>query len=129
MPQIISHQVPDASGSGSCNIHLTWNLPSNIAPDDVSHFTVHINGTHMANERRNANESSILTSYRLCSCGSHNVNISAVNRCGSSGQTLSILSIVENQLSIPQFPVQCQNNRNILYECQGKDNMIVFMDV
>ena len=127
MPQVISRQVSDASDSGSCDLYLSWNLPSNIArPNDVSHFIVRINGTHFTNETTKANESSILTVYRLCSCGSHNINISAVSRCGSVGE--SALTIV-NQLSIPQSTMECQSitTPTCTNECQGTVYMCDFV--
>ena len=116
IPRQIFNKIP--TDSGNCNVHLFWNFPNNIALDDISHFTVHINGTHIANETRNANESSILTSYRLCSCGSHNISISAVNRCGMQS-TLNI--IVEDPQPTSQFPMQCQDTTTMSSgnECQG----------
>ena len=109
MPEIISRQVSDGLYSKNCVIHLSWKLPSNIAPEDISHFAVHINGVHMANETRKGNESSILIMYRLCSCGSQNISISAINRCGSvSRKNLT----VQDHFSLSQLSMKCQDDGN-----------------
>ena len=111
IPQTLSARQYETY-SGDCDVYLLWNLPSNIAPDDISHFAIYINGTHVANynEIRNTSEILTMTVYRLCSCGSHNISISAVNRCGRSGR--SILVNVEGQLPIPQLAMECQDKIN-----------------
>ena len=96
-PQIVgAYQV---ASDNNCDLHLSWNTPSNISAEDVSHFVVQINETSMnrSNEITNIG-GSMFTVYRQCSCGSHRINISAVNRCGSPGQ--NTLSIVEDEASV-----------------------------
>ena len=107
VPQaLLADQI--ASDSGTFIIHLFWSLPSNISPDDIAHFIVHIDGIHVANETRSVNENSFMAVYHLCSCGSHSISVSAVNRCGRSGNSISI--VIEDQLSIPQLTMECQRN-------------------
>lgn len=88
-------------------MYLVWSSPSNNAPEDFSHLVVHVSGVHdiVANETRNVNENLTMTVYRLCSCGSRNISISAVNRCGRSGR--SVLITVDDQLPRPQLTTQC----------------------
>ena len=123
IPQVISASQCETYYR-NCDIYLSWSLPNNIAPDDISHFTIYIDGTHVANKTRNVNESLIVIVYRLCSCGSHNISISAVNRCGRSGR--STLVTVDDQLPIPQLTIECQydstttmgrNQIIIMYTC------------
>ena len=96
------------SDPGTCVIYLLWSLPNNIAPDDISHFAIYINGMHVANETRNVNESLTMTVYRLCSCGPHSIGVSAVNRCGRSGRNLLITT--ERQPPIHQLTMECLDN-------------------
>ena len=103
IPQaLLAHQI--ASDSGTCIVYLSWSLPTNIPPDDIAQFIVQIDGIHVANETGN----SYMGVYHLCSCGSHIISISAVNRCGRSGSSISIT--VEDQLSLPQLTMECQDN-------------------
>lgn len=115
VPEAIARQTLDASGN--CTVHLTLNAPNNLAPGDISHYTVKINDTQLANETKNENTNLTLGVYPLCSCGSHNISINTVNRCGTAGQsTLNI--IVEDPLR--QIPT-CENSTPITggnKECQ-----------
>ena len=95
---------------GDCEVYIAWSLPSNTAPDDISHFTISINGTHVDNETRNTNETLTTIVYSLCSCGSHNISISAVNRCGRSSR--SVIVTVDGQLPTPQLIIDCQDKIN-----------------
>jgi hypothetical protein len=103
-PQIFgAYQV---GSDNNCDLHLSWNVPSNISAEDMSHFIIQINETsvHRNNEITN-NGGSIFTVYRQCSCGSHRINISAVNRCGSPGE--NTLSIVEDEVSVSNLMENC----------------------
>ena len=95
--------------AGTCTIHLSWILPQNTDTLDVTHFAVSINGTNIANETNNFNQSLSSTAYTLCSCASHNVSISAVNRCGSVGQSSPTITV--NTLSpLPVLDNECMGN-------------------
>lgn len=119
MPQILSARQFETY-SGNCDIYLLWSLPNNTAPNDTSHFAIYINGTHIADEtRNNVNENLTVTVYRLCSCGSHNISITAVNRCGKSGR--SVLITVDDQLSIHQLTLDCHNINSTSITMTGRN--------
>ena len=109
-PKVIAaYQV---ASDNNCDIHLSWNIPSNISTEDIPHFIVQINETTMNHSNQiSSNGDSMFTVYRQCSCGSHNINISAVNRCGSSGE--STLLIIEDEASVSNM-MDCQ-----LQSCTG----------
>ena len=118
IPQVLSARQYETY-SGNYDIYLSWNLPSNIAPDDISHFTIYIDRTHIANETRSVNESLTVTVYRLCSCGSHNISITAVNRCGRSGR--SVFIIVDVQLPMHQLTLGYHDIDNTSITTTGRD--------
>ena len=101
MPQINAYQV---ASDAICDLHLSWNIPSNNSAEDAPDFIIQINETTMNNAITN-NGSSMFLVHRQCSCGSHRINISAVNRCGSPSQnTLLIVedeAPVSNQMECP----------------------------
>ena len=125
MPQVNSRQLLDPTGN--CAVHLSWNVPT---MNNISHYTVKINGTHIANETAKTNDSSVVTVYPLCSCGSHNISISTVNRCGSTNSRSTYNIILADQVPAPQLPMMCittttsttstpQSVTNGGNECQG----------
>ena len=60
----------------------------------------------------------MVTVSHQCSCGSHKINISAVNRCGSPGE--STLSIVEDEISTSQLLANMESQgAGVNSECQG----------
>lgn len=106
MPQnTTSDQRKDATGN--CIVHLSWSFPNNIATGDVSHFTVYINGTNIINETNNINESLTLAAYPVCSCATHNISISAVNRCGRVSPSTPNITLMDQR---PYFPVECSDD-------------------
>ena len=123
-PQIKAYQV---GSDNNCDLHLSWNTPSNISAEDVSHFIVQINETSMNRSNEIINGGSMFTVYRQCSCGSHRINISAVNRCGSPGQ--NTLSIVEDEAPVSNM-MECQmmtttgSALNCDSGCQGMNSFI-----
>jgi hypothetical protein len=42
----------------------------------------------------------MFTVYRQCSCGSHSINISAVNRCDSPGESTLLIIDHEDEASV-----------------------------
>ena len=68
----------------------------NFASNDVSLYTIYINGSNILTEASKTDQNLTLTSYPVCSCASHNISVSATNRCGQEGQRSSII-LTSNQ--------------------------------
>ena len=87
MPQnvIAKQKVERYTGNSNCTIFIAW---INIARDDVSNFTIYINGTsyYVLNKTQSINQDLILTAFPVCTCAEHQVSVSAVDRCGHEGQ-------------------------------------------
>ena len=60
-------------------INISITAPNNIAIGDISLFMIYIDGENVRNV------TSLSSSYDVSSCASHNVNVSAVDRCGREG--------------------------------------------
>ena len=78
MVDIISEQTRSTTG---CVVRFSWTLPSNVTIDDLSHFMIFLNGEHIGN-RTVVNTSLATKTHPVCTCGTHNISIIAVNRCG-----------------------------------------------
>ena len=90
-----------SDGTGGCAIHLSWNPPSNIAPRDIMHYMIFINGENSFNETRNVNSNLTITAYSLCDCGNHTISISSVNRCGHVGQSSPTVTLNPKPKELP----------------------------
>ena len=75
----------------------------------MTHFAVSINGTNIANETNTFNQTLSAAAYTLCSCAHHNISISAVNRCGSEGQSSPNIT-VNLPPSSPVLDIECLGN-------------------
>lgn len=82
---MLANQTMDTKGI--CLLHITWSAPSNIEPRYVSHYMIHVNGSNLVNHTNLNNQQSHLITYPVCTCGSHNVSITAVSTCDSIGQS------------------------------------------
>ena len=75
------------SERGGCIVHYSWNLPGNIwYPKDILQYLVVFNGTY----RRIYNTGNYYTiemHQSVCSCGSHDIVITAVDKCGRNGRS------------------------------------------
>ena len=93
--------------TGKCTILLGWNPPINIATEDVSHYMVYINETNALSEKSETDKNFTLTAYPVSSCGTHQVSVSAVNRCGHEGQRSPLNMLDQEPLSLPL--TMCEN--------------------
>ena len=105
MPVVLSRQLLDQE-SGKCVVHLSWNVPPT---NNISHFAININGTHIANETTKLNDSSIVKVFPVCSCGSHNITISTINKCGKTGSQSTYNIILGDRIPQPQ-PMICSRS-------------------
>ena len=87
--------------AGRCAIHVALTRPNNIAIEDVDHFSVTINKHKNINITNTNNNSLLLINHPVCNCNHHNINISAVNRCGEDG---SSISDVLQPTTLPDLP-------------------------
>ena len=74
--------------TGGCLVGITWSLPPNVAEEDVSQYLVYVNGTKL-------DEPIYMppAAYRMCSCGSYDISVSTVDRCGRTGQNSSFITV------------------------------------
>lgn len=72
-----------------CILHIAWSNPKNMAAEDVSIYIISINGTNTHNETSNLTVT--VSVYHVCQCASHNVSITAMNKCGHVGSTARIV--------------------------------------
>ncbi|MCG8625235.1 MAG: hypothetical protein MJE68_24960 [Proteobacteria bacterium] len=93
MPQnIIAKQMVESCsmGESKCVIFIAWITATNVAQDDVSHFTIYINGTSYYvskfNKTASIDQNLILIAFPVCTCAEHQVSVSAVDRCGHESQ-------------------------------------------
>lgn len=101
MPQgVVAEQKMD--NFERCSLYMIWSAPSNIANRDVNRFVVYVNGTVSFNETNDKRKNLTLAVYPVCSCGAHNVSVSAVNRCGQMGQSTPTITLDENPIRLPQ---------------------------
>ena len=77
MPQVL---VIAEYAMGSCALNISWTAPDNIALSDITNFTIYVDGKNI----RNSTSLSVL--HSVSSCGSHNVSVSAVDRCNRQGR-------------------------------------------
>ena len=87
MPQTTAYQTKDAIGQ--CTVHISWNLPTNIITEAVSHFTVYIDGLEIINIT-NTTDTLLSTYYPVCSCDDYNISVTAVDQCGREGQSSTV---------------------------------------
>lgn len=74
-----------SDNTGGCLVIIMWSPPSNVAAEDVSQYLVYVNGTKLYEPMPPA-------AYRMCSCGSYDISVNAVNRCGRTGQNSSFIT-------------------------------------
>ena len=84
MPQDM-RAIQTLDTAGNCILFATWRIPSNTMIGDVIGYLVYINGISRKNISNDDNATSILTTYSICHCSSHNVSVRAINRCNSIG--------------------------------------------
>ena len=92
MPQNVTVNQRIYTGSLSCILYVGWNPPMNVAQDDVSHYTIYINGTNILNKTTSIHQNLILTAYPVCTCAEHQVRVGAVDHCGREGQRSSSIT-------------------------------------
>ena len=107
-PNVVSTLTQDLIGN--CMLQISWNTPDNAAMVDVPHFTITINGLNVVNKTYNGNGSLVQVAYALCSCGSQNISISAVNRCGRVGISSPIIILEDPE---PFQQPQCDTEHNV----------------
>ena len=88
---IISDQRKNSVGG--CVVHFSWAPPSDTAISDISHFEIAINGTPIngtpINDERNISKGFAMRSHPVCSCGTYDISIATVNRCGGVGPNVT----------------------------------------
>ena len=67
---------------GKCAINISWIPPSNITISDTTHFMIYIDGENVHNVTNSNSDTILSLSHQVSSCDSHNVSVSAVDRCG-----------------------------------------------
>ena len=72
--------------AGGCVVHFSWTLPSNVAVGDLKHFMIFFNGKHIGNQTI-INTSVAMKAHPVCTCGTHNISITTINRCDLKGQS------------------------------------------
>ena len=97
MVDIISDQRRNIT-AGGCVVHFAWVPPTNIGIDKLAYFIVYFNATHLNNEII-TNTSLAMRAYPVCTCGAHNISITAVSHCLKSGQSRD--HIVEDPEPLP----------------------------
>ena len=107
MPQnvTVNQRIEEYTERSGCTIYLGWNPPTNIAQDDVSHYIIYINGTKFYSMMTNINRNLILIAFPVCICASHQITVSAVDRCGREGQRSPNITPVPDQF---MFPFECR---------------------
>ena len=95
-PEMISKQTKDANET--CVLHLAWSSPRNIEIRHITHYMVHFDGKNVIN-KTNDNATWSLFAYLVCMCGSHNVSITAVNRCDRPGRSTPNVAVNPKPLS------------------------------
>ncbi len=86
-----------------CTVFLVWRSPSNLAPEDISHYNIYINGSSTIIRDSIADERLIVFSYRECnaSCATSLIGVSAVNRCFREGE-ISNITLDQRSLSMSE---------------------------
>ena len=92
--------------NGQCEIYLSWNAPSNATNLTLSHYVVSIDGNTYNISIIEANKT---LAFGTCSCGSHAINISAINICGRSGQNVSSIDVQ----NLPIRRLDCSTTRSM----------------
>lgn len=77
--------------TGRCEIQSGWSPPTNISQNDISHYSIVINGKNVINETNINNPSLIISSYLVYT--SNEVSVSAVDRCGRQGQSTPTIKL------------------------------------
>ena len=97
---------------GECTLFFSWNAPTNIAIDAISHYIVSVNnGQKITSFAVNNTNNVILlsTSYAVYTCTTYNVSVRAVDRCGREGSPSRNITVS------PESPrcdsASCMNNR------------------
>ena len=102
MPQniTVNQRIVSFMGSSmSCIIYIGWNPPTNVAPDDISFYTISVNGTNILNKTTGIHQNLILATYPMCTCAEHQVGVGAVDHCGREGQRSPSISPDQDPLS------------------------------
>ena len=89
--------------TNSCTAALAWEPPANLAEDDVYYkIQVYTNGTTIEYK-----ENQTLTAYPLCSCGSHNVRVTVVNRCGHNASSPNVTVMLDQDTTLLPIISEC----------------------
>ena len=90
MVDITSDQREDTT-AGGCIVHYSWNSPSNINLNNISHFTVTFNGS-IERVAKNEKTAVYMRVQPVCTCAAHNISIIAVNQCSREGPSRNIMA-------------------------------------
>ena len=112
MPQNITSNLRNDSLTGECTILVAWNAPTNIAVAGVLDYIVYIDGENVVNETSVDGRELTIGAYRVCSCDTHNVSVSAINVCGlESRRTPTVMVGNEDTKDLP-FSDKCQRGNS-----------------
>ena len=105
MVDIVSDQRRNTS-TGGCVVYFSWTLPSNVARDDLGHFMIVFNGTFtIIGSEIFINTSLAMRAYTVCSCGAHDISITAINCCDMMGESKH--HIVKDPEPLPNNIIVC----------------------
>ena len=99
--EMVSNQTKDENRN--CFLYLSWSSPPNIAEEDLSHYMIHLNGSNVVNKTHIASSSWQSFAFQVC-CGSYNVSIQAVNRCGRVGPSTDNQTVLPTELPVVTCP-------------------------
>ena len=85
---------------GSCALNISWTAPDNIAISDIACFMIYIDGMNDHNMTNSNNDTSIYLFYPVSSCASHNVSVSAVDRCGRESSPSSTITVNPKEVCV-----------------------------
>ena len=120
MGELISYETEDSNGN--CMVHVSWTLSSNNQIEDVELFMVFINGTNIKNET-NINKTLATRVYPVCTCGTHAVNITAIDQCGNEG--VSARHVTNNDLLLFEEGVCTDLNGGVDSGIRSKPSMTI----
>lgn len=83
-------------------LNISWNAPDNTALSDISRFMIYVDGRNALNVT-NITSTSLSVHHSVSGCGSHNVSVSAVDRCNRQGRPPA---------SIPEPICKCMRDDN-----------------
>ena len=98
---------------GGCTVYVSWMPPDNLGKSDISHYIVYDNETNVKNATDHnmtmINSTLAMMSFHVCGCEAHIVGVSAVNRCGQTGQRIHRITTGPELLSTPSCKVTTSN--------------------